>query len=166
MIALHFRGNRADHATESSNEGRGAAFRDSYWNAQVTADRSHLRSDEAGADDQDALRPCCQSRLQTGSVIACTKRQYSIKGGLFLVLIGAALNLAPTQWRAVVAEVPFVDCLTTMLDPTLPLTITEWDEYIRSETLADSITRVETAPPHAKDALIGEVSIKIWIEKV
>ena len=47
-------------------------------------------------------------------------------GGL---LMGAALNLAPEQWRAVVAEVPFVDCLTTMLDPSLPLTITEWDEW-------------------------------------
>ncbi|HEV2309776.1 MAG TPA: prolyl oligopeptidase family serine peptidase, partial [Acidimicrobiia bacterium] len=47
-------------------------------------------------------------------------------GGL---LMGAALNLAPTQWRGVVAEVPFVDCLTTMLDASLPLTITEWDEW-------------------------------------
>ena len=47
-------------------------------------------------------------------------------GGL---LMGAALNLAPTRWRAVVAEVPFVDCLTTMLDPSLPLTVTEWDEW-------------------------------------
>ena len=47
-------------------------------------------------------------------------------GGL---LMGAALNLAPTLWRAVLAEVPFVDCLTTMLDPSLPLTVTEWDEW-------------------------------------
>ncbi len=47
-------------------------------------------------------------------------------GGL---LMGAALNLAPAQWRGVVAEVPFVDCLTTMLDASLPLTITEWDEW-------------------------------------
>ena len=47
-------------------------------------------------------------------------------GGL---LMGAALNLAPTQWRGVVAEVPFVDCLTTMLDASLPLTITEWEEW-------------------------------------
>jgi oligopeptidase B len=47
-------------------------------------------------------------------------------GGL---LMGAALNLAPRRWRAVVAEVPFVDCLSTMLDPSLPLTVTEWDEW-------------------------------------
>jgi oligopeptidase B len=47
-------------------------------------------------------------------------------GGL---LMGAALNLAPEQWRAVIAEVAFVDVLTTILDPSLPLTITEWDEW-------------------------------------
>jgi len=47
-------------------------------------------------------------------------------GGL---LMGAALNLAPDRWRAVVAEVPFVDVLTTIQDPSLPLTITEWEEW-------------------------------------
>jgi isoleucyl-tRNA synthetase len=44
--------------------------------------------------------------------------------------------------------------------------ITEWSEYIRSETLADSITRVETAPAGVKEAPIGEVQVSIWIEKV
>jgi isoleucyl-tRNA synthetase len=44
--------------------------------------------------------------------------------------------------------------------------ITEWSDYIRSETLADSIARVEKAPEGVKDALIGEVPVKIWIEKV
>jgi oligopeptidase B len=47
-------------------------------------------------------------------------------GGL---LMGAVANLRPDLFRAVVAEVPFVDCLTTMLDETLPLTITEWEEW-------------------------------------
>jgi oligopeptidase B len=47
-------------------------------------------------------------------------------GGLTM---GAVLNEAPELWRAVVVEVPFVDCLTTMLDPSLPLTITEFDEW-------------------------------------
>ena len=37
--------------------------------------------------------------------------------------------MAPQRWRAVVAEVPFVDVVTTMLDPSIPLTITEWDEW-------------------------------------
>jgi oligopeptidase B len=47
-------------------------------------------------------------------------------GGL---LQGAVYSQAPGRWRAVVAEVPFVDCVTTMLDPSIPLTITEWDEW-------------------------------------
>ena len=37
--------------------------------------------------------------------------------------------MAPRRWRAVVAEVPFVDCVTTMLDPSIPLTVGEWDEW-------------------------------------
>jgi oligopeptidase B len=47
-------------------------------------------------------------------------------GGL---LQGAALSMAPTRWRAMVAEVPFVDVVNSMLDPTAPLTINEWDEW-------------------------------------
>ena len=47
-------------------------------------------------------------------------------GGL---LMGAVANLAPEQWGGIVAAVPFVDPLTTMLDATLPLTVTEYDEW-------------------------------------
>ncbi len=47
-------------------------------------------------------------------------------GGL---LMGAVVNLRPDLFRAVVAEVPFVDALTTILDETLPLTVTEWEEW-------------------------------------
>jgi oligopeptidase B len=47
-------------------------------------------------------------------------------GGL---LQGAVYSMAPQRWRAVVAEVPFVDAVNSMLDPTIPLTIGEWDEW-------------------------------------
>jgi oligopeptidase B len=47
-------------------------------------------------------------------------------GGL---LMGAVLNLRPELFRAVVAEVPFVDVVTTMLDESLPLTVIEWEEW-------------------------------------
>lgn len=47
-------------------------------------------------------------------------------GGL---LIGAVLNLRPELFGAAIAEVPFVDVLNTMLDPDLPLTVTEYDEW-------------------------------------
>ncbi len=45
------------------------------------------------------------------------------------MLMGAVANMAPELFRAIVAEVPFVDCLTTMMDPSLPLTVTEWEEW-------------------------------------
>jgi oligopeptidase B len=47
-------------------------------------------------------------------------------GGL---LQGVVYTRAPQRWRAVVAEVPFVDVITSMLDPTVPLTVNEWDEW-------------------------------------
>jgi oligopeptidase B len=47
-------------------------------------------------------------------------------GGL---LVGACMTMRPELFAAVVAEVPFVDVVTTMHDETLPLTITEWDEW-------------------------------------
>lgn len=70
-------------------------------------------------------------------------------GGL---LMGAVANLRPDLFAAVVAEVPFVDCLTTILDETLPLTVTEWEEwgnpvessevyeYMRSYSPYDNVT--------------------------
>jgi len=47
-------------------------------------------------------------------------------GGL---LMGAVANLAPAAFAGIVAEVPFVDALNTILDPSLPLTVTEWEEW-------------------------------------
>ncbi|WP_020388253.1 S9 family peptidase [Kribbella catacumbae] len=47
-------------------------------------------------------------------------------GGL---LMGAVANLAPQAFGGIVAVVPFVDALTTILDPSLPLTVIEWEEW-------------------------------------
>ena len=47
-------------------------------------------------------------------------------GGL---LMGAVANLAPDAFAGIVADVPFVDALTTILDPELPLTVVEWEEW-------------------------------------
>ena len=47
-------------------------------------------------------------------------------GGL---LMGAVANLAPELFGGILASVPFVDALTTILDPSLPLTVIEWDEW-------------------------------------
>jgi oligopeptidase B len=47
-------------------------------------------------------------------------------GGL---LMGAVANLAPHLFAGILAQVPFVDALTSILDPSLPLTVIEWDEW-------------------------------------
>ncbi|CAI8847579.1 oligopeptidase B [Pseudomonas sp. IT-P12] len=59
-----------------------------------------------------------------------TSPQLAISGGSAGgLLIGAVLNMRPQLFGAAIAEVPFVDVLNTMLDPDLPLTITEYDEW-------------------------------------
>lgn len=60
-------------------------------------------------------------------------------GGL---LMGAITNMRPELWAGIIAEVPFVDVLNTMLDDTLPLTPPEWPEWgnpIESRTDYDRI---------------------------
>ena len=47
-------------------------------------------------------------------------------GGL---LMGAISNLAPDKYRVILSQVPFVDVVTTMLDPSIPLTTNEYDEW-------------------------------------
>jgi oligopeptidase B len=70
-------------------------------------------------------------------------------GGL---LVGAAVVMRPDDIAAVVAEVPFVDVVSSMSDPSLPLTVTEWEEwgdpreepaasYMRSYSPYDNIER-------------------------
>jgi oligopeptidase B len=57
------------------------------------------------------------------------ERLYAQGGSAGGLLVGAVMNMAPGLWDGVVAAVPFVDVVTTMLDDTIPLTTSEYDEW-------------------------------------
>lgn len=89
------------------------------------------------------------------------ENQYSAKDNLFAMggsagglLMGAVINLEPDMWKGVIAAVPFVDVVTTMLDESIPLTTGEYDEwgdpnqkdfydYIKSYSPYDNIARTD-----------------------
>ncbi len=66
-------------------------------------------------------------------------------GGL---LMGAVANLAPELFAGILADVPFVDALTTILDPSLPLTVIEWDEWGDPLHDADVYAYMKTYSPY------------------
>ncbi|WP_314214420.1 S9 family peptidase [Pseudarthrobacter equi] len=66
-------------------------------------------------------------------------------GGL---LMGAIANMAPEKYKAVVAQVPFVDPLTSILDPDLPLSALEWEEWGNPITDADVYAYMKSYSPY------------------
>jgi oligopeptidase B len=83
-------------------------------------------------------------------------------GGL---LMGAVANLAPDAFTGIVANVAFVDALTSILDPSLPLTVIEWEEW--GNPLEDpevyaymkSYTPYENVEPKQYPAILAETSL-------
>ncbi|MPZ27291.1 MAG: prolyl oligopeptidase family serine peptidase [Micromonosporaceae bacterium] len=70
---------------------------------------------------------CARHLVETGWT--GTDRLVARGGSAGGLLMGAVANLAPDKFAGIVAQVPFVDALTTILDPSLPLTVTEWEEW-------------------------------------
>jgi len=78
---------------------------------------------------------------QKGRIVA----QGGSAGGM---LMGAIANLRPDLWAGIIAQVPFVDVLNTMLDDTLPLTPPEWPEWGNPITSAEDYSRIAEYAPY------------------
>ncbi|RMF55053.1 MAG: S9 family peptidase, partial [Calditrichaeota bacterium] len=90
-------------------------------------------------------------------------------GGL---LMGAVVNMRPDLFKVVIAKVPFVDVLNTMLDPTIPLTVIEYDEwgnpnqeeyyfYIKSYSPYDNVER-KAYPNMLITAGLNDPRVQYW----
>ncbi len=115
--------------------------------------------------------------------IACSefliKEKYTNAGNIAIsggsaggLLVGAVANMKPELYKAVVAKVPFVDVLNTMLDATLPLTPGEYEEwgnpkqkeyfdYIRSYSPYDNVTK-QNYPAIFATAGISDPRVGYW----
>ncbi len=91
-------------------------------------------------------------------------------GGL---LQGAVFSQRPERWRGVIAEVPFVDVVTTMLDASIPLTAGEWDEWgdpRRPEDFAwmlayspyDNIPAAGVRPDLLVTGAVNDTRVMVW----
>ncbi len=97
--------------------GGGELGRQWYFDGKLLSKRNTFDDVNAVADDLVARS-------------LADPRQFALRGGSAGgLMVGACLNLRPDLWNAAVAEVPFVDVVTTMSDPSLPLTVTEWEEW-------------------------------------
>ena len=90
-------------------------------------------------------------------------------GGL---LMGAVANARPELFGAIVAHVPFVDCLTTILDESLPLTVLEWEEWgnpndprfyalLKSYSPYDNV-EAKAYPPMLVTAGLNDPRVSYW----
>jgi oligopeptidase B len=106
---------------------------------------------------------CARHLIDTGWTTA--DRLVGEGGSAGGLLIGAVATQAPQLWAGIVAQVPFVDNLTTMLDSTLPLTVNEYEEWgnpegdpaaydtIRAYAPYDNVTAIDYPPILAETSL-------------
>lgn len=123
---------------------------------------------------------CARYLVDTGWTT--TSRMVAHGGSAGGLLVGAVANQAPELFAGIVAHVPFVDALTTILDPDLPLTVIEWDEwgdplhdpqfyaYMKSYTPYENIARVDYPAIYAltsiNDTRVFYVEPAKWIAQL
>lgn len=95
--------------------GGGELGRQWYENGKLLKKKNTFTDFIACAESLIELKYCSKEKL-------CIEGRSA--GGL---LMGAVVNMRPDLFKVVIAGVPFVDALTTMLDPTIPLTTSEWE---------------------------------------
>ena len=70
---------------------------------------------------------CGKYLIQNG--FTSSDKMFAMGGSAGGLLVGAVVNMEPQLWRGIIANVPFVDVVTTMLDESIPLTTGEYDEW-------------------------------------
>jgi len=116
--------------------GGGECGRQWYEDGKLLHKKNTFTDFVAAAEHLCALRYSSPTRMAARGGSA---------GGL---LMGAVANLAPQQFAAILAEVPFVDALNTILDPTLPLTVIEWEEWGNPVESADVYRYMKSYSPY------------------
>jgi oligopeptidase B len=77
-----------------------------------------------------------------------TTHLYTSGGSAGGLLMGAVVNMRPDLWHGVIAGVPFVDVLTTMSDPTIPLTTNEYDEWGNPTASKENYLYIKSYSPY------------------
>jgi len=70
---------------------------------------------------------CAEHLINLG--YTSSQKMFAMGGSAGGLLVGAVVNMRPDLWKGVIAQVPFVDVVTTMLDESIPLTTGEYDEW-------------------------------------
>jgi oligopeptidase B len=106
-------------------------------------DQGHLEHKPNSFDDFIAVADFLIERQVTSPDLLAARGGSA--GGL---LMGGVANRGPDRFRAILAEVPFVDALNSMLDPSLPLTVGEYEEWGNPTDDAESYATIKSYSPY------------------
>jgi oligopeptidase B len=157
--------------------------RRSLLNRGVSFAIAHVRGGEELGRHSDESGKLLQKKNTFYDFIDCGKyliqEKYAAPNGLYAMggsagglLIGAVMNMAPELWSGLIAAVPFVDVVTTMLDDSIPLTTFEYDEwgnpnekpfydYMKSYSPYDNVEK-KAYPPLMVTTGLHDSQVQYW----